>query len=239
MDDSYPLYELMVEHAVLGERPTADDWPPIYSSWTPAGDLTRRACWQRVPRRAPTVRGCRAARPTRSGLNDRSVPDARSRTVRVTMTRPSPASARARDAICTAMPRTSPSFWTSTSPVWMPARTFRSTAASAVRQAKGAAQRARRRVERGQDAIAGRFHVLTVPAGDLGPGHLVVAIQDLPPPPVAEGGRTLAGADDVGEQHSRQDAVHVLGCMERADLLIGPLVLGKRQYALRLLSLGS
>jgi hypothetical protein len=29
----YPLYELMIEHALLGERPTADDWPPVYTSW--------------------------------------------------------------------------------------------------------------------------------------------------------------------------------------------------------------
>lgn len=33
VDDSYPLYELLVEHAVLGKRATADDWPPNYSSW--------------------------------------------------------------------------------------------------------------------------------------------------------------------------------------------------------------
>ena len=33
VSDTYPLYELMVEHALLGERPTADDWPPVYSSW--------------------------------------------------------------------------------------------------------------------------------------------------------------------------------------------------------------
>ena len=32
--DAYPLYELMITTALLGERPTADDWPPIYSSWT-------------------------------------------------------------------------------------------------------------------------------------------------------------------------------------------------------------
>jgi hypothetical protein len=31
--DSYPLYELMIEHAMLGERPTANDWPPKYTSW--------------------------------------------------------------------------------------------------------------------------------------------------------------------------------------------------------------
>ena len=30
----YPLYELMVESATLGERPTADDWPPVYTSWS-------------------------------------------------------------------------------------------------------------------------------------------------------------------------------------------------------------
>jgi hypothetical protein len=33
VSDAYPLYELMVEHVVLGERPTADDWPPQYRMW--------------------------------------------------------------------------------------------------------------------------------------------------------------------------------------------------------------
>ena len=33
----YPLYELLIEHALLGERPTANDWPPQYTSW-PAKD---------------------------------------------------------------------------------------------------------------------------------------------------------------------------------------------------------
>ena len=37
VDDSYPLYELMVEHAVLGKRPSVDDWPPVYSSWSEGG----------------------------------------------------------------------------------------------------------------------------------------------------------------------------------------------------------
>jgi general stress protein 26 len=31
--DSYPLYELLIEHALLGERDSADDWPPRYRSW--------------------------------------------------------------------------------------------------------------------------------------------------------------------------------------------------------------
>ena len=29
----YPLFELDIEHAQLGRRPTADDWPPVYTSW--------------------------------------------------------------------------------------------------------------------------------------------------------------------------------------------------------------
>jgi hypothetical protein len=32
--DSYPLYELMVENVLLGERPTANDWPPVYTNWS-------------------------------------------------------------------------------------------------------------------------------------------------------------------------------------------------------------
>ena len=31
--DSYPLYELLIAHALLGERGRADDWPPRYRSW--------------------------------------------------------------------------------------------------------------------------------------------------------------------------------------------------------------
>lgn len=33
--DSYPLFELDIEHALFGFRPTADDWPPRYTSWKP------------------------------------------------------------------------------------------------------------------------------------------------------------------------------------------------------------
>ena len=35
--DSYPLYELLIEQALLGERDSADDWPPRYRSWRSAG----------------------------------------------------------------------------------------------------------------------------------------------------------------------------------------------------------
>jgi Pyridoxamine 5'-phosphate oxidase len=33
VDASYWLFEFSVDTAVLGLRPTADDWPPIYSTW--------------------------------------------------------------------------------------------------------------------------------------------------------------------------------------------------------------
>lgn len=36
VSDTYPLYELLVEHALLGERATGNDWPPQYTSWSAA-----------------------------------------------------------------------------------------------------------------------------------------------------------------------------------------------------------
>jgi hypothetical protein len=33
VSDAYPLYELRIEHVLLGERASADDWPPRYRSW--------------------------------------------------------------------------------------------------------------------------------------------------------------------------------------------------------------
>jgi hypothetical protein len=37
VNDGYPLYELRVAHALLGER-RADEWPPRYTSWRAATD---------------------------------------------------------------------------------------------------------------------------------------------------------------------------------------------------------
>lgn len=37
VDGGYTLYELSIDHAVFGERATADDWPPVYTSWRPSG----------------------------------------------------------------------------------------------------------------------------------------------------------------------------------------------------------
>ena len=36
VSDTYPLYELLIEHALLGERERATDWPPQYRSWRSA-----------------------------------------------------------------------------------------------------------------------------------------------------------------------------------------------------------
>ncbi len=35
VSDDDGLFELGVEHVILGERPTADAWPPVYRSWRP------------------------------------------------------------------------------------------------------------------------------------------------------------------------------------------------------------
>ena len=32
-DDDYRLFELDIEHALLGERADPDAWPPVYRSW--------------------------------------------------------------------------------------------------------------------------------------------------------------------------------------------------------------
>jgi hypothetical protein len=37
VDDSYWLFELRIEAAVIGRRPTADDWPPVYEAWPRRG----------------------------------------------------------------------------------------------------------------------------------------------------------------------------------------------------------
>jgi hypothetical protein len=36
-DDSYPLFELDIETALLGERDSPDEWPPRYRSWAAGG----------------------------------------------------------------------------------------------------------------------------------------------------------------------------------------------------------
>ena len=33
VDDTYRLFEFSIDSALVGHRPTADDWPPKYTSW--------------------------------------------------------------------------------------------------------------------------------------------------------------------------------------------------------------
>jgi hypothetical protein len=42
-DETYRLFEFSIESALLGARPSSDDWPPQYSAWTataPAPEAT-------------------------------------------------------------------------------------------------------------------------------------------------------------------------------------------------------
>lgn len=41
VDDTYRLFEFSIESALVGRRPTADDWPPRYASWKPTAAATR------------------------------------------------------------------------------------------------------------------------------------------------------------------------------------------------------
>jgi hypothetical protein len=36
-DDDYTLFEFLIETALLGARATANDWPPVYTSWRATG----------------------------------------------------------------------------------------------------------------------------------------------------------------------------------------------------------
>jgi hypothetical protein len=37
IDDGYAPYDLSIDHVLLGQRASADDWPPSYTSWRAGG----------------------------------------------------------------------------------------------------------------------------------------------------------------------------------------------------------
>jgi hypothetical protein len=41
VDETYRLFEFSIESALVGHRPTADDWPPKYTSWRSAAAASR------------------------------------------------------------------------------------------------------------------------------------------------------------------------------------------------------
>lgn len=57
---------------------------------------------------------------------------------------------------------------------------------------------------------------------DLVPRRLVVSVEDLAPLTVAQGSRPARRVNDVREQDSGQHTIHVLGRVERSDLLLRP-----------------
>lgn len=42
VDDTYRLFEFSIDSALVGARPTADDWPPKYTSWRSTAASNRR-----------------------------------------------------------------------------------------------------------------------------------------------------------------------------------------------------
>ncbi len=43
VDETYTLFEFSIETALLGARPTADDWPPRYTAWPGRPSATGRS----------------------------------------------------------------------------------------------------------------------------------------------------------------------------------------------------
>ena len=95
--------------------------------------------------------------------------------------------------------------------------------AQASSEADGTAKRPRGwALEGGQDAVPGRLHQATAEALDLRAGCSVMSIQEPAPSLIAERGCLLGRPDEVGEQHHGQDAIGVLRCLPRPQLLLGP-----------------
>ena len=79
--------------------------------------------------------------------------------------------------------------------------------ANGFRDRAGAADRARRTVEAGEESVAGRVDLDAAMAHQLLAHELMMLLQHVSPTAVTERGGTLARADDVGEQNGREHAV--------------------------------
>ena len=77
------------------------------------------------------------------------------------------------------------------------------------RIASGAADRPGRAVERGEEAVADDLDLVPAEALELAPDDPVVVRQQALPAAVAELGRQLRRADDVGEQDGREHAARL------------------------------
>src|SRR5881392_2647777 len=70
-----------------------------------------------------------------------------------------------------------------------------------------ATDRARRAVERREEAVADRLDLATLEAAESLSDPALVALEQLSPALVAQLGGRARGVDDVGEQHRGEDAL--------------------------------
>src|SRR5207247_8916763 len=89
-----------------------------------------------------------------------------------------------------------------------------------VRDARCAADRARRAIEGGEESVAHRLDLPPSVAVDLVAHELVVAVEQLPPATIAHPGRALCRPDDVGEQHGRQHSFRRRGGADAGEELL-------------------
>jgi hypothetical protein len=129
----------------------------------------------------------------------------RSCTVFDTRTSPADAWAATRAPTWTASPA-SLSPWTSHSPVWTPARTCRPSR-DRVDDGTGTTDRTRRTVEGREKPVSGRVDLATAEALQLAADGGMVGLEQLAPATVAELGCAHGRADEVGEEHRREDLV--------------------------------
>ena len=80
-----------------------------------------------------------------------------------------------------------------------------------------ARDRARRTVERRDEAVAGRVDFSAAEAGQLATYGLVVSVQHIAPPVVAELMGSFGGRHDVGEEDGGQDSVGGRGARRTGD----------------------
>ena len=93
-------------------------------------------------------------------------------------------------------------------------------AARALGDAERAADRPRRPVEGGEEAVAHRLDLVAAVGGELGADERVVGVEQLAPRAVADLGRALGRADDVGEQDGRQHPLGRAGGARAGDELL-------------------
>ena len=77
----------------------------------------------------------------------------------------------------------------------------------AVGDRAGTSNRARGAIEAGEEAIPGSVELLTAEAEEFVTDERMMALEQLTPATVAEGGGSFGRADDVGEEQGREHAV--------------------------------